>query len=146
MPGPAAIGRKTTVFGICSREKGTKIVPNPLRIDLFGAARDFYFRDEFAADCPLQRRVYKLSVPLLGASAARPFSSCYTRVSSGGETAALGRGCRSERMCGPLNARVRRGTPTRDGSGMGRRCDVRSALELAALVLLPMKADERNMT
>src|SRR5262244_2579357 len=36
---------------------------SPWNRPIWGAAREFDFRDEFAADSPLQRRVCKLSVP-----------------------------------------------------------------------------------
>ena len=38
--------------------------PIPVESTHWGAAREFDFRDEFAADSPLHRRVRKLSVPL----------------------------------------------------------------------------------
>src|SRR5262249_18253974 len=63
--------RKCWVFALLfpflarkSRSTAPSIVPNPRGIDPFGgAAREFDFRDEFAADSPLQRRVCELSVP-----------------------------------------------------------------------------------
>src|SRR5262245_56446301 len=36
---------------------------SPWNRPIWGAAREFDFRDEFAADSPLQRRVHKPSVP-----------------------------------------------------------------------------------
>src|SRR6516162_2251904 len=38
--------------------------PIPVESTHWGAAREFDFRDEFAADSPLQQRVHKLSVPV----------------------------------------------------------------------------------
>jgi len=61
--------RKATISGFLarkSRSTAPRIVPHPRGIDRFGAACEFDFRDEFAADSPLQRRVCELSVPLCG--------------------------------------------------------------------------------
>src|SRR5271167_2435805 len=42
----------------------TVIIHNPPGILLFGRRRESYFRDEFAVDSPLQRRVCKLPLVL----------------------------------------------------------------------------------
>src|SRR5262249_45365279 len=57
--------RKCWVFALLfpvlarkSRSTAPRIVPNPRGIDpIWGAAREFDFRDEFAADSPLQQTV-----------------------------------------------------------------------------------------